>query len=51
MKEKFTKPTLEVIPFDAEDIIVTSGGCKGDCIRVCPTNCYQVCSPECQHVT
>ena len=42
MKEKFEKPVMEKIKFEAEDIIVTSGeGCSGD-VR-CPENCKRVC--------
>lgn len=43
MKEKYNKPTIEVIAFTTEDIITTSGSCAGDC--------GFVCSGECQSVT
>ena len=35
MKERFAKPTLEVVTFDAEDVIVTSGCSLVDCNDVC----------------
>ncbi len=45
MKEKYNKPTLEIIEFTAEDIITTSGGDSG-----CNTYCKDVCIPDCQRV-
>lgn len=35
--EKFVKPEMEIIEFDAEDVIVTSGGLcsSGDTIWIC----------------
>ena len=45
MKNKFEKPRMEKIEFEAEDIIVTSGGCNSD--SKCPTNCSDVCTPHC----
>lgn len=56
MKNKFEKPRIEKIEFEAEDIIVTSGGCNSDskcptnCITVCYGDCTQVCSTNCIHV-
>ena len=35
MKERFVKQTLEVVTFDAEDVIVTSGCSLVDCDDVC----------------
>ena len=50
MKERFAKPTLEVVMFDAEDVIVTSG-CSGNCLDVCTGYCRDVCGHDCQNVT
>ncbi len=50
MKERFAKPTLEVVTFDAEDVIVTSG-CSGNCLVVCAGICHDVCDHDCQDVT
>ncbi len=38
-KEKFEKPDAEVVEFSAEDVIVTSGACREDCIKVCQDDC------------
>ena len=38
MKENFVKPLMEVVTFNAEDIIQTSG-CQGDCGLVCVNKC------------
>ena len=48
--EKFEKPVMEKITFEAEDIIVTSG-CSGDCRRICSTDCITVCQGVCHEVT
>lgn len=40
MKEKFEKPVMEKIAFEAEDVIVTSGGCN----VVCAVQCNVICS-------
>lgn len=42
MKEKFLKPEMEVITFNGEDIITTSG-----CGKDCPTNCGMICANDC----
>lgn len=45
MKKEFKKPSLEVITFQSEDIITTSGGtCLGDCPSVCSPYCMNVTS-------
>ncbi len=31
VREKFKKPEMDVVTFNAEDIIVTSGSCSGNC--------------------
>ena len=41
VKEKFEKPVLEIVRFDTEDIIQTSG-CRGDCVKVCEWHCILV---------
>ena len=41
MKVKFEKPVLEIVRFDTEDIIQTSG-CRGDCVKVCERHCIIV---------
>lgn len=52
MKDKFEKPMMQKINFEAEDIIVTSGGgCLGYCERVCDHDCIQVCQGVCHSVT
>lgn len=56
MKNRFEKPMMEKINFEAEDIIVTSGGCSSDakcptnCMHVCSGDCLTVCSYQCYHV-
>ena len=42
MKKKFERPEMEVIRFEAEDVIMTSGGCSPDCGLVCSTECKSV---------
>ena len=42
MKKKFERPEMEVIRFEAEDVIMTSGGCSSDCGFVCETDCKRV---------
>lgn len=50
MKKEFKKPSLEVITFQSEDIITTSGGtCTGDV--VCSSDCRSVCKGNCYSVT
>ncbi len=50
-KMKFEKPEMEKVMFEAEDVIVTSGGCNGgDCAHVCGLDCKDVCSPDCRIV-
>ena len=39
-KRKFKKPCLEIIKFDADDVIQTSGG-----------ECLTVCHVVCEHTT
>ncbi len=51
MKEKFEKPTLEIVSFTCEDIIRTSGGCSGDCLEVCSGVCHHICDYDCSNVT
>ena len=51
MREKFEKPAMEKIKFEAEDIIVTSGGCSGQCNMICDTDCMRVCQGVCHDVT
>lgn len=55
MKDKFEKPMMQKINFEAEDIIVTSGECtskcSGDCLSVCSGNCYHICDNDCQVIT
>lgn len=49
MKEMFEKPVMEMIEFDSEDIIITSGGCLDDeCDFVCTNHCRTYsCSDVC----
>ncbi len=49
-KEKFETPHMEIVTFDSEDVISTSG-CNGVCYDVCsPTDCRTVCNPDCRSV-
>ncbi len=41
VREKFEKPEMEMVTFDAEDIIVTST-CSGYCLWECKPNCTMV---------
>ncbi len=50
-KERFEKPNMEKIMFEAEDVIVTSGGCSGDCVSICQNNCRDVCGHDCAIIT
>lgn len=43
INEKFERPEMKIIKFDAEDVIVTSGGCS-DCGVVCVGDCMSVTS-------
>ena len=49
--KKFEKPEMEKVMFEAEDVIVTSGGCTSDCKIVCNTYCTMVCTGVCHEVT
>lgn len=52
MKARMDKPQMEMVMFEAEDIITSSGGgCSGDCIDVCRDECSTVCSYNCKNVT
>jgi hypothetical protein len=51
MKARLEKPEMEMVMFEAEDIITASGDCSGDCIIICPDHCIEVCKGICQHVT
>lgn len=51
MKARMEKPQMEMVMFEAEDIITSSGGCSGDCIKVCTNDCIEVCSGVCHEVT
>lgn len=42
MKKKFERPEMEVIRFEAEDVIMTSGGCSSECGLVCSIECESV---------
>lgn len=42
--KKFEKPEMEKVMFEAEDVIVTSGGPS------CPPNCLDVGSQGCAHL-
>ena len=55
MGERFEKPEMEKIVFDAEDIIMTSGGCDAfvcSSVETCPNNCQDckliMCSTQTQ---
>ncbi len=48
MKESFKKPKMQMISFEAEDIIITSGGCTSDCDPVCENHCKSgICTGNC----
>ncbi len=49
VKKSFEKPIFEVISFDAEDIIRTSGGCPKNCAVICMFD--NKSTPECDSVT
>lgn len=51
MKARMEKPQMEMVEFEAEDIITSSGGCSGDCIKVCTNECINVCQTNCNEVT
>lgn len=48
-KEKFETPHMEIVTFDAEDVISTSS-CPNRCSLVCDFNCNDVCTRDCQSV-
>ena len=50
-KMKFEKPEMEKVMFEAEDVIVTSGGCTGDCQHICSNDCMMVCTVVCHNIT
>ena len=50
-KKRFEKPEMEQVMFEAEDVIVTSSGCSGDCVKVCVSDCIEVCSGVCHIVS
>jgi predicted oxidoreductase len=49
-KMKFEKPEMEKVMFEAEDVIVTSGGCTGNCNVICDNDCMTVCAPVCHDI-
>lgn len=49
-KMKFEKPEMEKVMFEAEEVIVTSGGCQGYCSVVCNAECSDVCDNNCKIV-
>lgn len=48
-KEKFETPHMEIVTFDAEDVISTSS-CPTKCTIVCDTHCKDVCTNDCINV-
>ena len=44
MRERFEKPEMEKIAFEAEDIIVTSGQCG-----ICDLDCDDICKNDRLH--
>ncbi len=45
VNEKFERPEMEVIRFNAEDVIATSGQCTSDdCILICKGDCSVITS-------
>lgn len=49
--KKFEKPEMEKVMFEAEDVIVTSGGCTSHCRTVCNSDCGMVCTVVCHDIT
>ena len=47
MKKTFNKPEMELITFEAEDIITTSGTCSPVCDTVCSEKCHNICGYDC----
>ena len=46
MRESFEKPEMQMLSFDAEDIITTS--CSSDCDPVCENHCKSgICTGNC----
>lgn len=50
-KMKFEKPLMEIVLFEAEDIVVASGGCIGNCNHICDLDCISVCTGICHDIT
>lgn len=50
-KMKFEKPEMEKVMFEAEDVIVTSGGCTGKCNVICGDDCITVCASVCHDIS
>ncbi len=54
-KMKFEKPFMEIVLFEAEDIVVASGGCISNCIgncnHICDNDCISVCFGVCHDIT
>ena len=48
MKREFKKPTLEVVEFNAEDVIQTSGCTSDGCSNFCGGDS---CAPKCYVIT
>ena len=49
--KKFEKPEMEKVMFEAEDVIVTSGGCTSKCQTVCYGDCMVHCASVCHNIT
>lgn len=50
---KFVMPEMEIVSFDSNDVIATSGAipCRGFCTEVCPNDCQVFCGGHCSVVT
>lgn len=46
MKARLEKPEMEMVMFEAEDIITTSA-CYPVCETVCVNNCITICDYQC----
>ena len=44
INKKFERPEMEVIRFNADDVIVTSAQCPNDCSLICKGDCSEVTS-------
>lgn len=50
MKKRYTMPEYEVVEFDVDDMISTSGTCEDECTSDCKSFCQDVSCQYCYYL-